>query len=317
MKQRSLNKFLIGLFAAGWLLISACIPPRLIPTTTPTPNACKKIAFVSHQIEGDRIYTICPDGSRLTQLTDDPKGSFYPAWSPDGSRLAFASTRSGSWQIYIMDEDGSHVVQLTTDYDNDSPVWLPNGKNISFRSNDGKGLWWWRMINLDTRQVSNLTQASYDFFFQTPAWSPDGRQMAYMSLVEQQPRNDGASQIHVKNADGSEDYALTQDTWANISPIWSPDGQQIAFLSERDGLYNQFTLYVVDKNGANLRKLSGAIYSENTTFSWSPDQTQITISDSMLGKTISIIDLSTGNTHPLLELTQGQSGSYSHPAWQP
>jgi TolB protein len=88
-----------------------------------------------------------------------------------------------------------------------------------------------------------------------------------MSLVEQQSRNDGASQIHIKSIDGSHDIALTHDTWANISPIWSHDGTKIAFLSERDGIYNVFALYVMAKDGSNLKRLTDPIFSERTTLS--------------------------------------------------
>ena len=77
-------------------------------------------------------------------------------------------------------------------------------------------------------EVTQYSEPLYDFFFQTPAWSPDGQEIAYMSLIEQEQRNEGSSQIHVKNVDGSNDIALTNNIWANINPLWSPDGQKIA-----------------------------------------------------------------------------------------
>ena len=81
----------------------------------------------------------------------------------------------------------------------------------------------------------DLTEASYDFFFQKQAWSPANPEVATMSLVEQQERNDGSSQIHVKAIDGSYDRALTDNIWANVNPVWSPDAKQLAFLSEMHG----------------------------------------------------------------------------------
>lgn len=283
--------------------------------TTSVSNNCKKIAFAMTQNSVSDIYTICPDGSDLTNLTNNPSSDSQPAWSPDGKKIAFSSSRDGNSQIYVMDEDGNNPIQLTTDYENSSPIWLPNGREVAFLTTDGEGLWWWRIINIDNHVVSQFSEPSYDFFFQTPAWSPDGQYIAYMSLVEQQQRNDGSSQIHIKTVDGSSDTALTNDTWANIHPVWSSDGKRIVFLSERDGNHNMFALYVMDNNGANLQKLTKPLYSENVTFSWSPDGQQVAISSDTFVGSIYLVDVTTGNSKELLNPPDGEWASF--PSWQP
>lgn len=68
----------------------------------------------------------------MTNLTNGQGSSRYPSWSPDGTKLAFASDRSGSWQIYVMDADGSNVVQLTTSGNHSQPAWSPDGKQIVY-----------------------------------------------------------------------------------------------------------------------------------------------------------------------------------------
>ena len=270
---------------------SATLPGALVS------QGCKKIAFVLSSGSDLNIYTVCPDGSSLKQLKTGPLSSpgtdSSPAWSPDGSKIAFASSRSGSSQIYIMGADGGDPKKITSDYSNDFPIWLPNGQQIAFRTTDSKGLWWWRIVNIESDEMKQLTKPSYDFFFQTPAWSPDGKSVAFMSLVEQKLRNDGSSQIHVKNVDGSNDHALTSDIWANMSPVWSHDGTKIAFISERDGAYNQFALYVMAKDGTDLQKLTEPIFSENAKLSWSPDGRQIAIADEGTNRNIEIIDTTT------------------------
>lgn|GEM_PF-2024884 len=279
---------------------------------------CRRIAFAAvddrHSRAAD-LYALCPDGSGLIRLTDHPAADDSPAWSPDGGRIAFVSSRSGSRQVYWMYADGNGLAQVSFDYENSLPRWLPDGERLAFRSTDGDGLWWWRAVNSDGSETALLSEPSYDFFFQTPSWSPDGTKIAYMSLEEQRPRNDGSSQIHVKNVDGSQDLALTDDIWANLNPLWSPDGRQIAFLSERDGAYNQFALYVMGADGAHVRRLTPARFDESgAIYSWSPDGLQIALGDANAGK-IYLLDLLTGRMRELIVPLQDVL-VYS-PAWQP
>jgi Tol biopolymer transport system component len=284
-----------------------------IDSTNNSP--CKKIVFVLGKEDYTDIYSICPDGSNLIKLTDSTSVNNSPAWSPGGERIAFSSARNGIYQIFVMNANGSNKIQLTSDYQSDHPVWLPDGEQIAFRTTDTKGLWWWRIIDIETKEITVFSEPSYDFFFQTPAWSPDGQRIAYMSLVEQEQRNDGSSQIHVKNVDGSNDVALTNDIWANINPIWSPDGEKIAFLSERDGTYYMFALYVMSADGQDIQKLSDPIYSENNKYSWSPDGTEIAIDSQESVRKIYIIDLNSGQKRELLTVNVGEY--VFSPSWQP
>ena len=292
----------------GALLLSSC----------GKPIECRKIAFSMFNFQDETqpdIYSVCPDGSSLTQLTNDPNADTHPAWSPDGKELAFVSDRAGCNHIFVMDAAGGDPVQKTFDLCNDMPIWLPDGTQIAFRTTDSQGLWWWRITNLENNEITQFSEPLYDFFFQTPAWSPDGEEIAYMSLVEQVKRNDGSSQIHIKNVDGTEDTALTSNIWANINPIWSPDGQKIAFLSEQGGEYNIFSLYIMDKDGKNVKKLSNDKYTETALFSWSPDARQIAISDKKIGH-IYIIDIYTGNARELSVRQKDGDTAYA-PSWQP
>ena len=305
--------------------------PRIDPETTPlvilTPEPtaaesglgdgeCQKIALVIADGVNRDIYTVCPDGSRLTNLTAVIAGDSDPAWSPDGARIAFTSDRDGSSQIYVMDADGKYPMELTSDHINDNPVWLPDGESIAFRTHDGAGMWWWRIVELTSSAVTDYSAPSYDFFFQTPAWSPDGSRLAYMSLVEQQARNDGSSQLHVKVLPNRSDTALTSDIWANINPVWSPDGEKIAFFSERDGTYNLFALYVINADGSGLERVTDPIYSENASASWSPDGKWLVVGgNDYLNTKVVIINIESKEVLDFLELSSGLWAS--DPDWQP
>ena len=308
MIRRQNIKF-IGLLVLT-VFLCGCIKP-----VNNVEVACKRIAFDMSGGSDLEIYTICPDGSGLLKLTNSEGDDLSPVWSPDGARLAFVSTRSGSSQVYLMGEDGSDQKAVTSDYQNDDPVWLPDGNHLAVRTTDGSGLWWWRLLNLEDGKISNLTEPDYDFFFQKQTWSPDGKKIAYMSLVEQQARNDGSSQIHVKNTDGTDDRALTKDIWANINPIWSPDGKWIAFLSERDGTYNSFALYIIREDGKKLKRLTDPVYSESAIYSWSNDGSQIAIADLFHMGGIMLVDVNTGKSNPLPGLESSQNAL--SPSWQP
>lgn len=335
MKKQHPSIYILSLFIFASFLLYACgqataqTADRSLPNPSSTaseaapvspspatlPAGCKKIAFVLSKEGQSDLYSVCPDGSQLLNLTNDAFSDSHPAWSPDGSHIAFASSRSGGMHIFVMKADGSDVKQISTDYENSYPLWLPNGRQIAFRTTDGKGLWWWRRIDFESGQVTPLSEPSFDFFFQTPSWSPEGGWIATMSLEEQKQRNDGSSQIHIQNEDGSVELALTHDTWANITPRWSPDGSRIAFLSERDGSYNLFALYVINRDGSNLRRLSSPIYSENTLFSWSPDGEQIVIGGEVPDGNLYLITLQNASSQPLLNLSPIEMASA--PSWQP
>src|SRR5688500_7990449 len=126
MKVNTKNTFLAAL-ALGLLLTS-------IAGTAGAafPGANGKIAFQSDRDGNPEVYVMNSDGSGQTRLTNEPRSDVEPAFSPDGTRIAFVSQRNGGG-LHVMDADGSGPIRLTSDLEGGSkPAFSPDGAEIAF-----------------------------------------------------------------------------------------------------------------------------------------------------------------------------------------
>jgi serine/threonine protein kinase len=124
-------------------------------------------------LDGD-IYQMEGDGSDMDNLTDSSDARDQkPAWSPDGTRIAFSSApEESSFDIYVMDADGRGVTQLTTDKSiDDAPTWSPDGSQIAFRSGRDRNDEIY-VIDSDGGEPANLTE-NPDADDTNPVWSPE------------------------------------------------------------------------------------------------------------------------------------------------
>ena len=154
------------------------------------------------------------DGSGQRRLTTGPLPDVNPAWSPDGARIAFQSTRDGNEEIYVMNVDGGGQTRLTSAAAADvSPSWAPDGKTIAFASNrDGNFEIY--VMNADGSGQTRLTR-NLDIDVD-PAWSPNGSLIAFTS------NRDGNYEIYSMNADGSAATRLTTNAAEDTTPDWQP-----------------------------------------------------------------------------------------------
>src|SRR5687768_9648341 len=179
-----------------------------------------------------------PDGSRLAfagynqpgilvlnladwSVTILPVNGQSPAWSPDGLKLAFAAD-----ELYVMDADGSNVVQITSNMGFvGQPTWSADGSTIAFACQIDPGNPDICTIQADGTGFARLTSdpaADYG-----PAFSPDGSKIAFSTAS---PFSN--PHIAVMNTDGT---GLTQLAPVAFDPAWSPDGTRIAFVSPYEG----------------------------------------------------------------------------------
>jgi Tol biopolymer transport system component len=125
------------------------------------------LAFESHRGDGDwQIWSINADGTGKTQLTKvpaftpgGPGGNHMGAWSPDGTRIAFASDRRGDFDLYVMNADGSDQRLILDGPVNQVPiVWLPDGRIVITDSSAGRDLPDWYLIDEDGSGKTPLPQ---------------------------------------------------------------------------------------------------------------------------------------------------------------
>ena len=226
-------------------------------TLTCAPALLDRIVFTSERKgeapnKNPEIYTIRPDGSRLTRLTHNAEGwttdrDWQPVVSPHGRRIAFLSRRDNNREIYTVNPNGENVTRLTHNdalgsghaWDH-SPAFAPEGSTMVYDSHrpraDGMGI----NIHLYAISLDGGGDPTPLTSGRTAAFSPDGEMIVYQT-----------NHLSVMNADGSEARRLTRH--AASDPVWSPDGREIVFISERNG---NADLYAVSPDGSALTQLT-------------------------------------------------------------
>jgi Tol biopolymer transport system component len=255
------------------------------------PGKNGKIAF-GH---ANDIYTINPDGTGETNVTNDPAYDLQPAWSPDGKKIAFASFRSGNGDIYTINADGTGLLRITSDVASEGdPAWSPDGARIVFtRFADSRfaptSL---NIVNSDGTGRTSLPGYASNI---SANWSPDGSKIAFagggfkpFDIVTVDPagttvvnltnspsydnqgpnwapdgariafdsNRDGSFAIHTMKADGTDVIRITASLSTSGTPAWSPDGQKIAFQAMRDPSPNSFEIYVMNADGSDTTRVT-------------------------------------------------------------
>ena len=168
-------------------------------------------------IFGSEIYAADADEAGLANfinLSDHADADWSPAWSPDGTQIAFQSNRDGDAEIYVVDAAGAFLANLSGNPANDfSPHWSPDGRSILF-SSDRDGNMEIYVMDTDGGEPFNLT--GHPGADSSPRWSPDGSKIAFNS------DRDGNMEVYVIDADGGELFNLTGHFAQDFLISWAP-----------------------------------------------------------------------------------------------
>jgi TolB protein len=193
----------------------------------------------------EKLFVVRADGTETRQITDGAWKDRGPRFSPDGSRIAFYSNRSGPYQIWTIKADGSELRQLTDDATTTGlvlPVWSPDGRLLVASSFEGK------VFVVDVSKpwaeqtpavLPPLPQSGRAFF--AWAWSPSGKRLSGWQV-----RDDGGSAGVVVYEPDSRSYRTVTDF--GTFPAWLKDERRLVV----SGRQNR---YVVDLQSGKLKEL--------------------------------------------------------------
>ncbi|MFW5973557.1 MAG: S41 family peptidase, partial [Bacteroidota bacterium] len=157
---------------------------------------------------------------------DEPGANRYPAWSPEGDRIAWFSDRGGEYQLMIGHQDGRQdprAISLPPSFYY-RPQWSPDASHILFTDAD-RNLW---LLDVESE---NLNRVDYDLYAHperslNPSWSPDGRWIAYARRGHNQFRS-----IMAYSLGSGESVTLTDGLADAVNPVWDASGKYLYFMA--------------------------------------------------------------------------------------
>ena len=166
----------------------------------------------------------------ILQVTADGSSSVRPSWSPDGTHIAFQTSRDNAYHVYTMAADGSDRRLVSQgNLDDRHPTWSPDGKRLAVDSGSELKR---EIVIIDLTTGARTQITSLDAFASFPSWSPDGARLSFYVYQK------GVLDLWTINSDGTGLVQMTQGlanenksqcTFACHMAAWSPDGSRLAY----------------------------------------------------------------------------------------
>jgi dipeptidyl aminopeptidase/acylaminoacyl peptidase len=227
------------------------------------------------------------------QVTNARRSSLQPAWSPDGTSLAFVSDRDVKRQLYRIAIAGGEAERLTnTDEGVSAFAWSPTGQEIAFTMTDPvleavkeRERRWGDIkiedqdqryahlyvLDVATRTVKQVTKGA--FVVGAFDWSPDGRHIAFDHRLSSDPSENGSADISIVMPATGDVRVVVALEGPDTTPRWSPDGTQLAFVTANGKPYFYYQNSVIAAIAPGVmspRVLSEAFDEDPALIDWTP-----------------------------------------------
>jgi Tol biopolymer transport system component len=277
-------------------VVGGQIQPLAYPVTCTAPplTGPNLIAFQSDRDGFTEIFTMSPDGSHQTRVTQDELVNVSPSFAPDGQTIAFVQSSDEANDIFVVGADGSEETILTETGLETDPSWSPDASRIAFLS-DPDELGGVAVMNADGSDPRIVFRGT--LLAGKPAWAPDGNSLVFESdsaIIRTDANGQNASTIFPGEAH---------------NPAWSPDLLHVAFdsPSQPDGP----GIFVIGTDGTGLTRITTG---DDHAPTWSPDGSQIAFSrgaEDSAEQDVFVVNLDGSG---LTQLTTDPAAD-SHPSW--
>ncbi|NOX77190.1 MAG: Tol-Pal system beta propeller repeat protein TolB [Gammaproteobacteria bacterium] len=264
------------------------------------------VAYVTAAGEGStRRYALWiadADGHNAQSMMRSREPILSPAWSPDGTQLAYASLEDRGHQVIFVQNVASGRREKVSSFKglNGAPAWSPDGKSLALSlSKDGNAEVY--VLNLATKRTRRITR--HWAIDTEPVWTPDGKAIIFTS------DRGGRPQLYQAPSAGGRAKRLTFEGTFNARASITSDGKQLAMIHRVDGKYR---VAVLDRETGNLRVLTDGKLDESPSFA--PNGSMIIYASNSGARGVLKAVSVDGRVH---QRFTAQEGDVREPAWSP